>query len=163
MQSSATMVKDYLESLPEDRRAAISKVRGVIKKNLPPGYQEGMQFGMIGYTIPLSRYPETYNGQPLCIAGLASQKNNLTVYLMSVYSDRETERWFKDAYAKSGKKLDMGKSCLHFKRAEDLPLDIIAELMARFTVEKFIDSYEASRKNVKTKKKPAAAKALRSR
>ena len=155
MQSSAPTVKAYLESLPDDRRAALSKVRSVIKKNLPAGFKEGMLFGMIGYQIPLSRYPETYNGQPLCVAGLASQKTGMSLYLMSVYGDRELERWFKDAYAKAGKKLDMGKSCVRFKRLEDLPLEVIGATIARVSVDGFIATYEKSRKNVKSKKTKA--------
>jgi hypothetical protein len=154
MQSSAPTVKAYLESLPDDRRAAISKVRAVINENLPAGYQEGMQFGMIGWCIPLSRYPDTYNGQPLGIAALASQKNAMSLYLNGVYGDRELERWFKDAFAKAGKKLDMGKSCVRFKRLEDLPLDVIAETISRVSVEKLIEVYEASRRQGAASSRP---------
>jgi hypothetical protein len=156
MQSNAATVKAYLDSLPDDRRAALAKVRAVIRKNLPAGFAESMQFGMIGYGVPLSRYPDTYNGAPLCLAALASQKNFMTLYLMSVYGDPATERWFKDAYAKSGKKLDMGKSCVHFKRVEDLPIEVIGEAIARTSVDEFIARYEASRRGKKAATKRRA-------
>ena len=153
MQSDAPTVKAYLESLPEDRRAALAKVRAVIRKHLPAGFKETMLYGMIGYGVPLSRYPDTYNGQPLCIAGLASQKSGMSLYLMNVYGDPETERWFKAAWAKSGKKLDMGKSCVRFKRVEDLPLEVVGAAVGRTSLEDFVARYEARRRG----KKPAAA------
>jgi hypothetical protein len=157
VRSEALTVKAYLDSLPDDRRAAMSKVRGVINKNLPDGYREVM-FGMIGWVIPLSRYPETYNGKPLVLAGLASQKQNMALYLVSVYSDRELERWFRDAFARAGKKLDMGKSCVRFKRLDDLPLDVIGETIARVSVEKYIANHEASRRGMKSKAPAGKAK-----
>lgn len=142
--SPATTVQEYLESLPADRRVEIEAVRKVILENLPSGMEEIMTYGMIGYAIPLSRYPNTYNGQPLGPAALAMQKQKNSLYLMSVYGNKEIERWFKDEYAKSGKKLDMGKSCLRFKKASDLPLDLIGKLIARVSVEDFIEQYEQS-------------------
>ena len=105
-----------------------------------------MLWGMISYIIPLEEYPNTYNGAPLGIAALAAQKNYNSLYLMSVYGDPKTEKWFKDRYARSGKKLDMGKSCVHFKKAEDLPLDLIAEAIARVSKEEYIEKYEQVRK-----------------
>lgn len=146
VRSSANTVKEYIESLPPDRREAISRVREVILSNLPHSYEEGMEYGMIGYYIPLSRYPKTYNGQPLAIAALASQKNYMSLYLMSVYGNKETEQWFMDQYRASGKKLDMGKRCVRFRKIEDLPLELIGEVVARVPAEEFIRLYEASRK-----------------
>lgn len=144
--SKAATVKEYLDSLPEDRRKAISAVRRVIKKNLPRGFEEGMQFGMIGYYIPLSRYPDTYNGHPIGPAGLASQKQYMSLYLMTVYGDPKMRKWFEGAFKEAGKKLDMGKSCVRFKKLEDLPLDVIGEAIARVDVDTFIAQYEKSRK-----------------
>lgn len=144
--SHATSVTEYLKELEPNRREAIERVRQVVLDNLPDGYEEGMQYGMIGYYIPLADYPDTYNGKPLNVINLASQKNYASLYLFCVYTDTETERWFKDAYQKSGKKLNMGKSCVRFKSAEDLPLEVIAEVVSRATPETFIAQYEASRR-----------------
>jgi hypothetical protein len=143
--TTATTVDEYIASLPEDRRAAITAVRDVVRRNLPPGYEEGMQFGMIGYYVPLSRLPETYNGQPLSLAALASQKRHMALYLNSVYGNPETERWFRKRYEETGKELDMGKSCLRFRRIDDLPLEVIGEVIARTPVDSFVERYEALR------------------
>jgi hypothetical protein len=153
--STATTVTKYLASLPADRRAAISRVRDTINANLPAGYAEGMFFGMIGWYIPLERYPDTYNGQPIGPAALASQKNYMALYLTSVYGDPELERWFKQAYAASGKKLDMGKSCVRFKTLDALPLDVVAETIRRVPVDAFIAKYEAARTPASPKAKSA--------
>ena len=147
MQSAAKTVDEYLASLPDDRREALSAVREVILANLPTGYEEMIQWGMISYVIPLSRYPNTYNGQALAIASLVSQKNYMSLYLMGVYGHKPTEEWFKKEYAASGKKLDMGKSCVRFKKLDDLPLDVIGKVIARVTVEAFLQVYEHSRRN----------------
>ncbi len=143
--STATTVKEYLAELAPDRRQAISEVRQVVLDHLPEGYQETMQFGMIGYVIPLERYPITYNGQALEYAALASQKNYMSLYLMNVYGDKETEDWFTSEYNASGKKLDMGKSCVHFKKLDDLPLELIGQVIARTPASAFIERYEVSR------------------
>ena len=148
-QSIAKTVDEYLAELSPDRREAIAAVRKVILLHLPPGYEETMQYGMIGYVIPLERYPVTYNGQPLEYAALASQKNYMSVYLMNIYGDKEAESWFVDEYKASGKKLNMGKSCLRFKKLEDLPTDLIGKAIARTTVADFIEVYEASRRRPK--------------
>ena len=132
-------------SLPDDRRAAMSAVRDVILANLPDGYVESMNWGMISYEVPLSRYPDTYNKQPLGYAALASQKRYMSLYLMGAYGDPATREWFERAYAASGKKLDMGKSCVRFKKLEDLPLDVVAEVIARTPVAKLLEQYEAAR------------------
>ena len=128
MQSKAKTVEEYLAALPEDRREAVQAVRKVILKNLGKGYEEGMQYGMIGYYVPHSVYPDGYHcdpKQPLPFAGLASQKNHMAIYLMCIYGIEEQERWFREAWARTGKKLDMGKSCVRFKKLEDLPLDCL--------------------------------------
>ena len=120
-------------------------MRKVILDNLPTGYEEMMQFGMISYVIPLERYPVTYNKQPLQYAALASQKHYMSVYLMNVYGDPDSEQWFVEQYRASGKKLDMGKSCVRFKKLDDLPLDLIGRAIARTPVEAYIEVYEAAR------------------
>ena len=144
--SKAKTVDEYLAELPEDRRAEIAIVRKVILANLPDGYQEMMQFGMIGYVVPLERYPVTYNGQPLMFAALASQKNYMSLYLMNICSDEAVEKWFVEGYKASGKKLDMGKACVRFKSLQDLPIDLVGEAIALTPVAGFIKRYEASRK-----------------
>ncbi|HEX7182659.1 MAG TPA: DUF1801 domain-containing protein [Thermoanaerobaculia bacterium] len=144
--SKATTVDGYLEELPEDRREVVSAVRQVILRNLPAGYRESMNWGMISYEIPLERYPETYNGQPLGYAALAAQKSHYALYLTCVYQDPEQESRLREEFRKAGKKLDMGKSCLRFKKLDDLPLDVIGKVIASNPPEAFIASYEASRK-----------------
>jgi hypothetical protein len=112
---------------------------------LPDGYVEQMDFGMISYVIPLETYPDTYNGHPLMYAALASQKRHISLYLMNVYGDEESQRWFADGFADAGKKLDMGKACVRFRNLDDLPLDIIAQAIARTPSAEYITAYEASR------------------
>ena len=146
MQSKAATVDEYLASLPADRRAALQAVRKVIHANLGKGFKEGMQYGMIGYCVPHSLYPAGYHcdpKQPLPFASLASQKNHMSFSLMSVYLDPEEERWFKAAWQKSGKKLDMGKACVRFKRLEDVPLEVVGQAFARTSAAQYIQRYEA--------------------
>ena len=145
MKSAATTVSEYLEELPPDRREAVSAVREVILANLPDGYEEMMDFGMIAYSVPLDRYPDTYNGHPLSYAAIASEKNYVSVHLMNIYSDEETERWFVGGYRATGKRLDMGKSCVRFRKLDDLPLDLIGEAVARTPVDEWLRIYEAAR------------------
>ena len=140
--SKAATVSDYLAELPDDRRAEISQVRDIINQALPEGYREGMAWGMIGWAIPLERYPNTYNGQPLTYAGLAAQKNANSLYLNCVYASEERTERLKRAWAAAGKKLDMGKSCIRFKRADDLALDVLREEIASTSPEQFIAIYE---------------------
>jgi len=144
-QSAALTVVDYLAELSPERRQLLGAVRHTVLENLPDGYEEVMASGMIGYVIPLERYPKTYNKLPLVYAALASQKQYMSLYLMNVYGDQDTERWFNDAYKATGKKLDMGKSCVRFKTLNDLPLDVIGQAVARTPLETFIQRYEASR------------------
>ena len=145
MQSDAASVRAYLAELPEDRREIVEAVRAVILEHLPAGFEEGMQYGMIGYYVPLERYPVTYNGQPLGVAALASQKRHLSLYLMGIYGDDGEGSWFRERWAASGKKLDMGKSCVRFRRLDDLALDVVGEAIARTSVDDFIAVYERSR------------------
>ena len=145
MKSSAKTVQEYLEDLTPERRAAVSAVRDVVLANLPDGYEEIMDFGMISYVVPLARYPKTYNGHPLQYAAIASEKRYVSVHLMSIYADAESQRWFVDSYRSTGKKLDMGKACVRFKNLDDLPLDLIGEAVSRTPMEEWIRLYEASR------------------
>jgi hypothetical protein len=131
--------------VPAERRAALEAVRAVILANLPDGYLEGMQYGMIAYYVPLKRYPTTYNKQPLSIAALASQKNYMSLHLMGVYGSPTLREWFEAEYQQSGKRLDMGKGCLRFKRVDDLPLDLIGKVIAATPVDTFIAGYEQAR------------------
>ncbi len=133
-------VDAYLSELPDDRRAAIAAVRAVILEHLPPGFEEGMQYGMIGWSLPLSVFPNTYNGQPLTIIGLAAQKNYLSLYLMGVYGDEDSR--FREQWQATGKKLDMGKSCVRFRRLDDVPLEVVGEAIARTSVEELIAAHE---------------------
>ena len=145
MQSAARTVAGYLSELDDVRREAISAVRGVILDNLPDGYEETMLFGMITYVVPLSVLADTYNGQPLMYAALASQKRHMSVYLTNVYADGSVEAWFRERYLATGKRLDMGKSCVRFKKLDDLPLDLVGEAVARTPITEFVEIYKASR------------------
>lgn len=145
MQSKATTVAQYLAELPEDRRRSIEEVRRVIREHIDPAFQETMQYGMIGYNVPHSLYPAGYHcdpKQPLPFAALASQKNAMSLYLMFLYGSDAERADFEGRWAKTGKKLDMGKSCIRFKKAEDLALDVIATFFDRVTAKKYIESYE---------------------
>jgi hypothetical protein len=146
MRSDATTVEDYLAELPADRLEAIEAVREVILANLPPGYEESMNWGMISYQVPLERYPDTYNGQPLMLAALASQKQYMTVYLTGVYADQESRERFLDAYRATGKRLDIGQSCVRFRSLDDLPVELIGEAIAEFEVDEFIALQERVRR-----------------
>lgn len=144
MQSKAKTVAEYLASLPADRRIALEAVRKVILKNLDRDYEEGMQYGMIGYYVPHRVFPLGYHcdpKQPVPFGGLASQKNHMSVYLMSNYADGPEEKWFKAAWAKTGKKLDMGKCCVRFKKLDDVALDVIGEAVRRTPAAKYIEVY----------------------
>lgn len=138
-------VDEYLASLPEDRRAVLTKVRDVIRKNLPKGYEEQIQSGMISYEVPLSRYPKTYNKKPLSFLALAAQKNYYALYMMSVYQSKEEDAKLRAAFEKIGKKPDIGKSCVRFKSLDDIPLDEIGKLITGVPVDEYIRRYEAAR------------------
>src|SRR5262249_24545327 len=146
VKSKATTVPEYLKSLPEDGRVVISTMRELILKHLPKGYRETINWGAISYEIPLERFPDTYNGQPLSYLGLAAQKNHYALYAMCAYGDGKRHAWLKSEFKKAGKKLDMGKACIRFKKLEDLPLDVIAQLVASFTPSQYIAGYKALKK-----------------
>jgi hypothetical protein len=141
----APSVKDYLETLPAERRRVIAKVRGLVRKHLPKGYRETLSWGSITYEIPLTRYPDTYNQRPLCYIGLAAQKNHYALYLMCAYMDPDVLEMLKTGFKKAGKKLDMGKSCLRFKKLEDLPLDTIGKVVGSVTPAAYIKLYESAK------------------
>lgn len=145
MQSTAPTPEKYIAELPEDRKEVITTLRKLIQKNIPKGYEEGMLYGMISYYIPLERYPNTYNKQPLTVISLASQKHHLSLYLMCSYGDNQIEKMLRDGFAKEGKKLDLGKSCLRFTSLEELSLPTIEKVVAAVNPEAFIESYEKSR------------------
>lgn len=148
MQSKPATVTQYLASLPADRRAALEAVRKVILENMD-GYEEGLAYGMIGYAVPLRTFPAGYHcapGQPLPFAGLASQKSHMSLHLMGLYvgdGASERTRWFQDAWKKTGKKLDMGKACLRFKKLDDLALDVLAQAIRRMPAKKYVAEYSA--------------------
>lgn len=157
MQSKAKSVAQYLNELPEDRRDAIERVRDVIRANLDRDFEEGIQYGMISYYVPHRVFPAGYHcdpKQPLPYVCLASQKNHMSVYLMCEYMDQD-ENWFRQAWAKTGKKLDMGKSCVRFKKANDLALDVIGELIRRTPVPVFLQRYQAVMAAVAARKPPS--------
>ena len=145
VQSNATTVAEYLAALDPDRRAIIGTVRDVVVANLPAGYVEEMAWGMISYDVPLERHPNTYNGKPLTYAALASQKRYCSLYLTSVYADPERLEGFEAQYRATGKRLDMGKSCVRFRTLDDLPLDLVADVIRATPVDDFIALYEAAR------------------
>ncbi len=138
MKSDAKTVAEYLAGLPEDRRVAIEAVRRTIRKNLPKGYEEGMSFGLIGYYVPLKVCADTYNGQPLLYAALGAQKNYNSVYLMAIYMNAPARQRFEADFKTSGKRLDAGKSCVRFRKAEDLPLDVIGAAIASLPMEEYV-------------------------
>ncbi len=144
MQSKAKTVTQYLKELPSERREIVAAVRAVILKNLDDAFKEGMQYGLIGYFVPHSVYPEGYHcdpKQPLPFAGLASQKNYLSLYLMSVYGEGKEDDWFRKEWAKTGKKLDMGKCCIRFRKLDDLALDVIGQAIKRVSARNYISNY----------------------
>ncbi len=163
MQSKATTVAQYLSELPDDRRAAIEAVRKVLRKNLDKVFEEGMQYGMIGFFVPHKVYPPGYHcdpKQPLPFACLASQKNYMSLYLGCLYGSVSMTEKFQTEWAKTGKKLDMGKSCIRFRKLDDLALDVIADAIRGVSAKKFIEVYESVIKNSRQRtSKPAATKA----
>lgn len=148
MQSKATSVEAYLAELPEERKIPMEQLRNVILKNIPAGFKEEMGYGMMGYVVPHTLYPTGYHcdpKSPLPFAGMASQKNNISFYHMGIYADSELLEWFVQEYPKHCKsKLDMGKSCIRFKKMDQIPFELIGELMQKITVEKWIEMYESA-------------------
>jgi hypothetical protein len=157
MKTSATTIPAYLDLLPPDRRAALDQLLAVIRGNLPRGYEEAFAFGMIAWQVPLSVYPDTYNDKPLMYAALASQKNHLAVYLCGLDVTPGRRAAFEASWARSGKKkLDMGGSCVRFRRIEDVALDAIGEVVASTAVSAFVAAAKAAQ--ARTAAKPAPAK-----
>lgn len=146
IQPTPTTPDEYLAALPAERRAVVAAIRDLVLKNLPKGLVETVRSGMLSYEIPLERYPKTYNKLPLTYAALAAQKNYCALYLMSVYSDPAEAKRLEDGFRKAGKKLDIGKSCVRFRKLDDLALDAIGRAIAGTSVETFIERYEATRR-----------------
>jgi hypothetical protein len=159
-ETKATTPAAYIADLPADRRATIAAVRDLVLRNLPDGYVESLNWGMLSYEIPLERYPDTYNGQPLGYAGIASRKNYITLYLMGVYAVPGLLGKLEKAFRAAGKKWDMGKSCLHFRTMEDLEVDALAEVIAAVSVDRYIELFEASRRRTGSAKKSGAKKKI---
>jgi hypothetical protein len=152
MHSDAATVTEYLAGLPDDRRKAMQAVRKVIKANLPKGIVESMNWGMIVYEVPLKTCPDTYNGQPLAYAALSSQKNYMSVYLMGIYGSEPLRLEFEDAYKSTGKRMDIGKSCVRFRKIDDLPLDVVGHAVGAMTLEQFVALHDEASSMRKSKK-----------
>ncbi|WP_083678613.1 DUF1801 domain-containing protein [Nocardiopsis sp. CNR-923] len=138
--SQAATVDEYLSELPEERAEVVRAIRRVVLDRLPPGYEEGMLYGMIGYYVPLERFPDTYNGQPLSYVGLAAQKRNYSLYLMGVYCEERQDE-FAEQWRATGKRLDMGKSCVRFRKLDDVPVDVVGDWVARYPVDDFVAAH----------------------
>lgn len=154
--SAAQNVEQYLAELSDDRREVITAMRKFIRRHLPKGYVESMTYGVILYGIPLAQYPNTYNGQPLGYLALAAQKNYYALYMLP-YGDEKTGQEMRAGFEAAGKKLDMGKSCVRFRRIDDLALDAVGKAIASTPPERFIEYYEAVRANTKSAKKKKSA------
>jgi hypothetical protein len=143
-------VNQWLASVPAERKDAINAVRDAVNRHLPQGYEETVDWGMLAWVVPLATLPNTYNGHPLMLAALGAHTKVMTIYLMTVYRDPKLRKEFETAYKKAGKKLDMGGCCVHFKKLDDLPLDVVGNTIARVGVDQYVERYESSR----TKKSP---------
>jgi len=141
-QSDAHTVEEYLLELPPDKREVVARLRSVILEHLPPGYRETMNWGMIAYEVPLERYPDTYNGKPLLYMALAAQKDHFAVYTTGIYMDPDGEAWVRAEFEQAGKKLNMGKSCIRFRKLENVPLGVIGKIAGGQTVEEFLEAYD---------------------
>ena len=154
----ALTVKQWLASVPAERKDAINAVRDAVNDHLPPGYEETVDWGMLAWVVPLATLPNTHNGHPLTLAALGAHTKLMILYLMTVYSDPKVRREFQIAYKKTGKKLDMGGCCVHFKKLDDLPLDVVGDTIARVAVDEYVERYETSRTKKNPKKKTKKAK-----
>lgn len=156
MQSKAKTADEYFQTLPEDRKKVMTELRKVILKNLPKGFSEGMGYGMVGYCVPHSLYPNGYHcdpKQPLPFISIASQKNFIALYHMGVYASPKLLEWFTQEYPKHSKtKLDMGKGCIRFKKVDQIPFDLIAELVSKMTPQEWIETYESAFRQPRPKK-----------
>jgi uncharacterized protein YdhG (YjbR/CyaY superfamily) len=150
MQSDSKTIEEYIATLPDERQQAIRKVRKLILQNLPDGYEEVMNWGMITYQVPLSVYPETYNKKPLMYAALASQKNHMAVYINTIYINEAKRKQFEQDYRATGKRFDVGKSCVRFRKLDDLPMTLIGKEIASFSMSDFV---EIAKKSISTRKK----------
>lgn len=147
MTANVETVDQYIQNLEPERQELIASLRQTVLENLDPGFEEIIDFGMIAYCVPLERYPETYNGHPLMYAAIASQKRHASLYLMGIYTDPDTARWFEEEYAKTGTKPNMGKSCVRFTRPEKVPHELIGKVIAQHTVASYLEFVEeASRR-----------------
>ena len=143
MRSDASTPDEYVRQLPDGRRELVETVRRTILDHLPAGYEEVMSFGMLSYVVPLDVFPNSYNGEPIGAVALANQKRHVSVYLMGIYGDDAERDWFVDAWKATGKKLDMGKSCVRFTKLDDVPLDVLGEAVARVSPDQLIAMHEA--------------------
>ena len=155
----ALTVDQWLASVPPERKAAIDAVRDAVNAHLPPGYEETVDWGMLAWVVPLTTLPNTHNGRPLMLAALGAHTKRMTIYLMTVYGDPGIRREFETAYRKTGKKLDMGGSCVHFKTLDDLPLDVVGDTIARVAVDEYVEHYRQSRTKQNTKKQSKSKQA----
>lgn len=150
MRIEAENVKEYLDKIPEDRKSAMNKLYETISKNLPKGFEEGVSYGMMGWDVPLSAYPAGYHctpGQPLPFLGMASQKNSINLYHMGMYAKPDLHDWFVAEYPKHCKrKLDIGKSCIRFKKPEEIPFELIGELVQKMSPEEWVEIYKSNLK-----------------
>lgn len=142
--SDATTPQAYLDELPEDRREIVEAVRSTILEHLPDGFSEAMAYGMLSYVVPLEDFPHTYNGQPLTVISVANQKRHVAIYLMGVYGDDAEREGFVDAWRASGKKLDMGKSCVRVTGADQVPLDVLGDTVGRISPQDLIAAHDAA-------------------
>jgi hypothetical protein len=162
MAGAARTVDEYVGRLSVEQQDVIATIRDLILRNLPKGYQESMTWGVPTYEVPLERYPDTYNGKPLGYAALAAKKNYYTLHLMSVYANPQLLEWLQSEFTRRGKKLNIGKACLRFKRLGDLPLDVMAEVISKTTLEDYVAQIEAGRQ-LQARKRTSAASARKPR
>jgi hypothetical protein len=148
--TSAPAVDALLDALPPDRRAALAEVRETVLPHQPDGYEEVVRGGMISYEVPLGRYPATYNGKPLAYAALAAQKNHSALYLVGPYQNPALVERLREGFRDAGKRLDMGKSCVRFRTADDLALGVVGEVVAALPPEAFVAEHEAARRAART-------------
>ena len=156
-------VKQWLASVPDERKAAIKAVRAAVNQRLPAGYKETVAWGMLAWVVPLATLPNTHNGEPLTLAALGAHTKVMTIYLMTVYGDPKVRSAFTAAYKKTGKKLDMGGCCVHFKRLEDLPLDVVGDTIASVAVDQYVERYQAARSKRTPRKQVRATTATRAK
>ena len=157
MQANGSTVAEILANIPDERKGAFTRLHETILDNLPEGFEPGISYGGLGYVVPHSVYPAGYHckpSEPLPFAGIASQKNSINFYHMGIYADPKLFKWFQEAHAKaSPKKLDMGKSCIRYKKPEDIPFKLIGELAAKMSMEEWIEKYESMLKGGSRKSK----------